>query len=98
MAELGASLSDEEKEDLEDLVKTLKQDEPASPSAQAGEDIYTQVTSVSKGLVEFTEMVLKLDNRMKSFYEMVRLFHEKSEIMNRRIDAIMESMKRGKGA
>lgn len=96
-ADLGAGLSEEEKEDLENLVRALKQDESGFPSGQGLEDIHTQVASVSERLAEFGEMILKLDSRMKSFYEMVRLFHQKSEIMNKRIDSIIESMKGEKG-
>jgi hypothetical protein len=37
------------------------------------------------------EIVLKINKRMDAFYEIVQLIHQKSDIMNQRIDMLIES-------
>jgi hypothetical protein len=37
------------------------------------------------------EIVLKINKRMDAFYEIIQLIHQKSEIMNQRIDVLIES-------
>lgn len=95
MTQVGVGLSAEEQEDLEQLVKELKQDEPVSPVAEGQEDINARLKSVSEHVAELGEVILKLDNRMKSFYEIIRLYQKKSEIVDKRIDSIMKSVRGG---
>lgn len=94
--EFGVGLSGEEKEDLEKLIKALKQEQSASAPGAALEDIQRQVRSVSEHLAQLGEMLLKFDIRIKSFYEIMRLSYQRSEVMNKRIDSIIESIKGGK--
>jgi len=48
---------------------------------------------MSKRLAQLGAMLLKHDARMKSFHEIMRLYYQKSEAMNKRMDAIIESIK-----
>ena len=93
---LNVGLSDEEKEDLEKLIKGLKQDQSNVQSGATLEDTQQQVKSTMENLTQLVEMLLKFDTKMRSLYEIVRLSYQKSDMMNKRIDAIIESIKGGK--
>lgn len=93
---LDVGLSDEEKEDLDKLIKGLKQDQPNAQAGATPEDIQKQIKSMMENLTQLVEMLLKFDTKMKSLYEIVRLSYEKGEMMNKRIDAIVGSMKGGR--
>jgi hypothetical protein len=41
-------------------------------------------------------MLLDLDKRMRSLYEVFRLFHRKTEVMNQRISDVVQLVKIGK--
>ncbi|MBE9582131.1 MAG: hypothetical protein IMF18_10990 [Proteobacteria bacterium] len=94
--DLGVGLSDGEKDDLEKLITGLKQEKSVSAPGAALKDIQKQVKSMSKQLAQLGKMVLRYDSKMKACYEIMRLYHRKSEIMNERIDTIVESIKGGK--
>jgi hypothetical protein len=91
--EIMVGLSDEEKKDLEELITSFKEKEPSAPPNSSDEDVYNQINSTSAKLVHFGEVLLKFDVKMKSFYEILRLSHKKSEIMNHRIDTVIEIMR-----
>ncbi|MGD8513433.1 MAG: hypothetical protein PVG85_05745 [Deltaproteobacteria bacterium] len=93
---LDVGLSDEEKEDLDKLIKGLKEDQPNAQVGATPEDIQKQIASMMENLTQLGEMLMKFDTKMKSLYEIVRLSYEKGEMMNKRIDAIVESMKGGR--
>jgi len=95
-AALNVGLSDEEKEDLEDLITGLKQDKADTQPGATPEDIQKQIGSMTETLAQLVEMLLKFDTKMRSLYKIVRLSYQKSDVMNKRIDAIIESMKGGK--
>ncbi len=89
----GAGLSNEEKDDLEKLITGLKQEQSASGSPEAIENLQKQLKIMHKRVVQLGKMVLKYDSKLKSCYEVMRLYHKKSEIMNKRIDAIAAAVK-----
>jgi hypothetical protein len=91
--ELGVGLSDGERDDLQKLIKGLKKEEPDSAPGAALEDIQKQIRSMSKRLAQLGAMLLKHDAKMKSFYKIIHLYYQKNEAMNKRMDAIMESIK-----
>lgn len=91
--ELGVGLSDGERDDLQKLIKGLKKEEPDSTPGAALEDMQKQIRSMSKRLAQLGAMLLKHDAKMKSFYKIIHLYYQKNEAMNRRMDAIMESIK-----
>ena len=88
--EIIVGLSDGEKEELEELIASFKEKEPSAPPDPSAEDIHDQINSMGAKLAHFGEVLLKFDDKIKSFYEILRLSHKKSEIMNHRIDTIIE--------
>lgn len=91
--EIFVGLSDGEKKDLEELITSFKEKESSARPDPSAEEVQNQIKSMSANLAHFGEILLKFDAKMKSFYEILRLSHEKSEIMNQRIDRIIEIIK-----
>jgi len=89
-------LTDEEVDDLENLINTLKEDPSLSKSGAAFEEIKKRKESTTKHLIELGEMILRFNTELQSFYEIIRLSHKKSEIMNKRLNALIEWAKRMK--
>ena len=92
----GGGLSDEERGDLEKLIKGLNDESLSGTSAAVVKRLQKQVKATQKRVVELNKMLLAYDRKLKSCYEIMRLHHEKAEIMNRRIDAVVEAMNNGK--
>jgi hypothetical protein len=91
--EIIIGLSDEEKEDLEELIKTIKEDQSLELRSSTNEDVQKQIRSMCTNLAHLGDMLLKIDDKMKSFYEIIRLSCKKDEMLNKRIDAIIEIMR-----
>ena len=93
--ELDIGLSEKEKDDLEELIKGLKQSQSDSPLGTKLEDIQKKIGFINEYVTQLNEVLLNFDNRMETFYEIIRLSHQKSEIVNKRIEAIIESINNG---
>ena len=88
--EIIVGLSDGEKKELEELITSFKDKQSSAPPDLSEEDVHDRIKSISAELAHFGEVLLKFDAKMKSFYEILRLSHKKSEIMKQRIDKIIE--------
>lgn len=88
--EIIIGLSGEEKEDLEELIKTIKEDQSVELRSSTNEDVQKQLQSMGANLAHLGDMLLKFDDKMKSFYEILCLSCKKDEMLNKRIDAIIE--------
>lgn len=91
--EIIIGLSEEEKEDLEELIKTIKEDQSLELRSSTNEDVQKQIQSMGANLAHLGDMLLKIDDKMKSFYEIIRLSCKKDKMLNKRIDAIIEIMR-----
>ncbi len=91
--ELVIGLSDEEKDDLEKMIKTFREDPSAGPSISSIEAVEKQIGSMGENIAQLGDMLLKIDERMKSFYEIIQLYFRKDAILNQRIDDIVKIMK-----
>jgi len=88
--EIIIGLSEEEKEDLEELIKTIKEDPFVELRSSTNEDVLKQLQSMGSNLAHLGDMLLKIDDKMKSFFEIIRLSCKKDQMLNKRIDAIIE--------
>jgi hypothetical protein len=62
----------------------------------ADEDsIQHQLDAINKRMAYLTTMFLTIDRRMKPLHKITSLLLEKSEILNQRIDAIIDSLRSG---
>ena len=92
-AEFSVGLSEEEKEDLENLIKTYRNEQfRLSPDADI-EDIHRQFEILTEQITRVSEIILRFDKRIKSLYEIIRLSTQKSEKMNERINTIVKYIK-----
>ena len=91
--EIIIGLSEKEKEDLEELIKTIKEDQFVELRSSTNEDVQKQIRSMDANLAHLGDMLLKIDDKMKPFYEIIRLSCKKDEMLNKRIDTIIEIMR-----
>ncbi len=91
--EIVIGLSDEEKDDLEKMIKTFREDQSAEASISNIESVEKQIMSIGENLAQLGDMLLKFDEKMKSFYKIIHLYFKKDAMLNRRIDDILEIIK-----
>jgi superfamily II RNA helicase len=92
---LNIGLSEEEKKDLEQMIGEFQQNRSHSEGEPDLVDLQNQIDALSKRLAYLTTMFLSIDRRMQPLYATVRLTYQKSEILNQRIHAIIDSLRSG---
>ncbi len=95
--DFNIGLAEEERKDLENLMGMFK-DEPFSRSLNAAtrEDMQKQITFLKEKMTRMSVVLLDLDKKMRSLYEVVRLFYRKTELMNERINDIIKVVNKDK--
>lgn len=91
----GGGLSEEERGDLEKLIKDLNKELPADVSALL-KRLQKQVQTTEKRVAKLGKLLVAYDRKLKSCYNIMRLQQEKTEMMNERIDAAVDAMTEGK--
>lgn len=91
--DINIGLSPGEKSDLEKLIGEFSAGQNRGASGSSVEEIQKQLAATKRLLARHGEMLMKFDSRMKAFYEIICLTHEKSEIMNERINTVIETIK-----
>ena len=84
-------LSDEEKADLENMISDFNADRSEEPPSAPDIGRQDNVNDLHKKFSQMGEIVLKINKRMDAFYEIIQLIHQKSEIMNKRIDMLIDA-------
>jgi len=90
---LNMGLSEEERRDLERMIGEFRQARPYVEPDMAS--VQKQIDAINKRMAYLTNMFLIIDRRMKPLYEIMRLTFEKSEILNERINTILEALRKG---
>jgi hypothetical protein len=94
--EMSLGLSEEEKRDLEKMIGEFQKERVRSEQPfQEQASIQEQIDAINKRLAYLTSMFLTMDKRMAPLYETIRLTFQKSEILNQRINALIESLRSG---
>jgi len=88
--ELNIGLSEEERNDLETLIKSLREDKYVTGSDVSLDEFRRYVETMVENMVRLSDMMLKYDDRIKTLYEILRLSHKKSEAINDHIAIITE--------
>jgi hypothetical protein len=91
--EIIVGLSDGEKKDLEELITSFKKTDPSAPPDSSAEEVQNQIQYLTEIIAHLGDALIKIDAKMKSFHEILRLSHKKSEIMNQQIDTIIKTLK-----
>jgi len=87
--EIDFSLSDEEKDDLDQMIKDFNRERSTLMENPDDED---QLKVMKDRFEQLGDVILKINDRVDSLYEIMRLMHQKSEILNARIDEIRETL------
>lgn len=93
--DISFGLSEEEKRDLEQMIGEFQKERSASIPVTDPEALQKQIDNMNKRLARLTNLFLTLDRRIKPLYEVARLTFEKSELLNRRINTMLESIRNG---
>ena len=91
--DINIGLSKAETEELEKLIKAFKEEQLPDAGEIDLQDIRRHLPAMKRLLAKHGEMLMKVDARLKSFYEIIRLTNEKSDLMNAQINAIIETIK-----
>lgn len=90
--ELNRGLSEEERDDLENLIKSLRENNIAAGPDVSLDEFRRYVETMVEKVIRLSDLMLKFDDRIKMLYEIVRLSHKKSEALNDRITTIVEHL------
>jgi hypothetical protein len=89
-------LSEAEKDDLEKMLGEFRREPPMDvPSAEKA-SVQSQLDRITRRLADLTEKVLHLDRQMAPLMEIIRLSHQKSELLSQRLDAVIAALKKGR--
>jgi len=87
--EIDFSLSDDEKDDLDQMIKDFNRERNAVLESPDDE---SQLKVMKDRFEQLGDVILKINDRVDSLYEIMRLMHQKSEILNNRIDEIRDTL------
>ena len=93
--DFNIGLSEDEKRDLERMIGEFQKEKALSHESTDLVSVQKQIEAINKRLVYLTTMFLAIDKRMQPLFETVRLTFEKSELLNQRINAIIDSLRSG---
>ena len=69
--------------------------QPPRKGADDTPPVQQQIDVINERLENLTNLFLTLDRRIKPLYETIRLTYEKSEVLNQRINALIDSIRMG---
>jgi hypothetical protein len=89
-------LSEAEKDDLEKMIGEFRRHRLKDSHGKTNEPIQAQLDHLARRLADLTEMVLTIDRQMDRLVEVIRLSHQKSELLSQRLDAVIAALKKGR--
>ena len=87
-------LSGEEQNDLSQMIDEFQQTKTTRKPDLA--DLQQQVETLNQRLAYLTAMFLTIDRRLKPLYEILQLTLEKGDVLDQRINTIIDSLHSGK--
>lgn len=93
--DLNVGLSEEEKNDLEKMIIDFQRQRSLEEPVDDMAALSQRIDTINNRLEYLTSMFLTLDRRIKPLYETMRLTYHKSEILNQRINTLIESIRTG---
>ncbi|HHE74148.1 MAG: hypothetical protein DRH90_13250 [Deltaproteobacteria bacterium] len=87
--EIDFSLSDGEKDDLDQMIKDFNRERSTLLESPDDEN---QLKVMKDRFEQLGDVILKINDRVDSLYEIMRLMHQKSEMLNARIDEIRDAL------
>ena len=89
--EIDFSLSDEEKNDLDRMIQDFNQKRNSQLDPTDIEIVDQQLKAMQDRFDQLSDVILKINDRVDSLYEILRLMHQKSEILDARINALRDA-------
>ena len=89
--EIDFSLSDEEKNDLDRMIQDFNRERSALSGPVNGAKVDQQLKAMQDRFQQISDLILKINGRVDSLYEILRLMHQKSEILDARIKALRDA-------
>jgi len=86
-------ISAAEKDDLEKMIGAFRRQRQQAPEPGPKASFQDQLDGIQKKLADVTDMISCIDRRMESLAEFLRLSQQKTELLNRRLDAVIEALK-----
>ncbi len=93
--DFSIGLSEEEKRDLEKMIGDFQKERTCFKTPGDFEAIQKQIDLINKRLAFLTSMFLAIDRRMKPLYQTICLTYEKSELLNQRINTVIDTIRSG---
>ena len=93
--EFNIVLSDEEKNDLEEMIGNFQKERSSAQPVADFETIQQQIDTINQRLANLSNMFLNIDRRIQPLYETIRLTYQKSEVLNQRINTLIDSIRMG---
>ena len=93
--DLNIGLSEEEKHDLEQMISDFQKERASGDPHPDLAAMHQQIDTINNRLASLTQMFLTIDRQIKPLYETVRLTYQKSEILNQRINMLINSIRTG---
>ena len=94
LEEINIGLSDAEKSDLEEMITVFRNNQSEILESQDSTSDEKKLLKINEKLCQYSNVLLKFDKKLKLLYEIFRLSDQKNRIMNQRINAILELLKR----
>ncbi len=89
--EIDFSLSDEEKNDLDQMIHDFNQKRNAQLDRTDIDGVDQQLKAMQDRFEQLSDVILKINDRVDSLYEIMQLMHQKSEILDARINALRDA-------
>lgn len=86
-------ISAAEKDDLEKMIGAFRRQRPPASQTSPKEPFQDQLDRIDQKLADLTDMILHINRRMEPLAKVVRLSQQKTERLNRRLDAVIEALK-----
>ena len=93
--ELDIGLSEAERRDLEQMIHDFQKERDWGESPRDIDSLNAQIDTINARLTALTHMFLTIDRQIKPLYETLRLTYRKSEILNQRINTLINAIRTG---
>jgi len=90
--EIDFSLSEEEKNDLDRMIQDFNRERSALLKSTSNDEVDKQLQVMKERFDQLSDVILKINDRVDSLYEILQLMHQKSEILNSRIEELRDTL------
>ena len=93
--DMDIGLSEDEKNDLEQMIRDFQKERSSGEPAHDIASLNKQIETINDRIAYLTNMFLTIDRQIKPLFESIRLTYQKSELLNQRINTLINSIRTG---